>query len=171
MARLRIKPPRRRSAAATESPNDSPLTDVTSDVDMNDAVNTLLLAVDSADLDTFTNMHKDDDVEEYAFTSDDEAQDEEDNEHDTAHYKINGKGGDVLKEAIMISSDDDEAKDNEDPSTSFDLTAQSWKNYNASTRRAVEEMYVTIQKKPIGDKGDWDLTEDYQREKDKEMLR
>ena len=26
-----------------------------------------------------------------------------------------GKGGDVLKEAIMISSDDDEAKDNEDP--------------------------------------------------------
>ena len=154
MARLRIKPPRRPESATAESSENSELTDMTSDVEMNEAVNTLLSAVESADTDTLTDMHQDDEVVEYTFTSADEVEDEEDHEHDTAYYKIVGKGGDILKDAIMISSDDDEAKDNEDPSTSFDLTAQSWKNYNASTRRAVEEMYVTIQKKPIDDKGE-----------------
>ncbi|KAK4547982.1 hypothetical protein LTR36_010702 [Oleoguttula mirabilis] len=69
-------------------------------------------------------------------------------------------------EVISISSQDD---DKEAPP--FDIMDRPWKveGFNRGMRQHWETMYCTVEMRPLGNS--WDSTEDYQREKDKEMLR
>ncbi|EMC94965.1 hypothetical protein BAUCODRAFT_149005 [Baudoinia panamericana UAMH 10762] len=82
---------------------------------------------------------------------------------------------DDQKSVVSISSDDhekykSEAKPNDDPSKAIDLE-RPWRisGFDETARRKFEQMYCQDRLAPL--QGNWDLTEDYHREQDKEMLR
>lgn len=111
---------------------------------------------------------QEDDVEEYDFGKepDEDEKDYEDDGLDTAHLKYpNG--------TLPISSDD------EDESKATDSWAppdRAWrsKDFGIGSRHAYETMFFEIPDRPMPDINgapDWDVTEDYMRERDHEMLR
>ncbi len=71
------------------------------------------------------------------------------------------KGG---VDVITISSDDDN-----DRAPGWDLTYRPWKHYDKETRFHWEMMYSFVTSYPMH--GDWEMTETFQREQDKEMMR
>lgn len=98
-------------------------------------------------------------MEEYDF-SDEEL--EEDDGCDTAHYRDpNG--------AMMVpDSDDDEPED------SWQQNYRPWNagdGFTKEARQAWETMFATFVNHPMGPEKDWNTTEAYMREKDKEMVR
>ena len=115
-----------------------------------------------------TNVVQDDDVEEYDFSNEpDEDDDEEDDGLDTAHYKYpNG--------VMPISSDDED--DNNRPEENWQPTIPSWRvhNFSVLARSELENMYCELPDYAMKDSTqmlDWDVTEEYIRERDNEMLR
>ncbi|RMY64668.1 hypothetical protein D0863_09653 [Hortaea werneckii] len=72
------------------------------------------------------------------------------------------------RDVISINSDNDGQKEGPRPSGLLD---RPWKamGFDRSMRRRWEMMYCTAESRPLN--GSWDLTEDYQREKDIEMQR
>ncbi|KAI6790163.1 hypothetical protein KC350_g18064, partial [Hortaea werneckii] len=72
------------------------------------------------------------------------------------------------RDVITINSDNDGQKERPRPSGLLD---RPWKamGFDRSMRQRWEMMYYTAESRPLN--GSWDLTEDYQREKDIEMQR
>ena len=117
---------------------------------------------------SLTDELQEDDVEEFDFNKepDEDADDYDDDGLDTAHIKYpNG--------TLPISSDD------EDEGKQGDIWAppdRAWrsKDFGLSSRHAYETMFFEILDRPMADINgtpDWDVTEDYMRERDHEMLR
>lgn len=70
----------------------------------------------------------------------------------------------LADDVITISSDDDrDATGNEWEDR------RPWRHFDQQTRYEYEMMYSQLTNYPMD--GDWSVTEDYQREKDKEMMR
>lgn len=112
----------------------------------------------------FTDFAQDDAVVEYDFRHDHDRGEDEDDGRDTMWYKKSNK----LKftdDVITISSDDDK----DDKGDDWDLNDRPWKHFDEKMRREWEMMYCHVTDYAM--KGDWAVTEDYQHEKDKEMLR
>lgn len=99
---------------------------------------------------------------EYDFHHDADRGEDEDDGRDTMWYRQSNK---TVEDVITISSDDDK----EDRSAEWDLTSRPWKDFDMNMRRDWELMYCHVTDYPMN--GDWSTTEDYQHEKDKEMLR
>nr|POE65918.1 hypothetical protein CFP56_57608 [Quercus suber] len=72
---------------------------------------------------------------------------------------------DDTKSVITVSSSPDVPND-----APFGMSERPWKmvGFTTTMRREWETMYSTLQQTPLA--GDWDATEAYQREKDREML-
>ncbi|KAK5120210.1 hypothetical protein LTR85_006416 [Meristemomyces frigidus] len=86
--------------------------------------------------------------------------------NDQGEDAADGEGDPNRDEVISISSQDDEKED-----APFDLLDRPWRveGFNRGMRQHWETMYCTVEMQPLGNS--WNNTEDYQREKDKEMLR
>ncbi|KAK5174961.1 uncharacterized protein LTR77_000097 [Saxophila tyrrhenica] len=107
-------------------------------------------------------MEEDDEqVEEYEFSSDEESE-EEDNVHDTDHYKFSDG-------VIPIDSDDEEEEDV--ASITLRHKARPWRDpgFTDAVREKWERSYLMLPNYPMG--GDWQRTEIYQRQKDLEMAK
>jgi hypothetical protein len=117
---------------------------------------------------TLTDESQEDIVEEYDFSKelDEDQADYEDDGLDTAHIKYpNG--------TLPISSDDEDEGKQNDTWAPPDLAWRS-NGFTDSSRHAYETMFSEILDRPMADINgtpDWDITEDYMREKDHEMLR
>ena len=110
------------------------------------------------------NSLQNDAVEEYQFSEGSDKDEEEDNEHETDFYKPQPSDNAV----IVIPDDEDDDKD-ENPD--WRLADPPWKDpgFDVDMRKQWEYMYTVVTDYPM--QGDWGVTEDYQREKDEEMLR
>lgn len=97
-----------------------------------------------------------DDVEEYHFT---EADYPKSDEFDSGDFE--GDPASDRKSIISLSSDISEGG----PSS---LPLRPWKDFTREERIAWETMYTQITEYPMG--GSWEITEDYQRAKDTEMM-
>ena len=74
---------------------------------------------------------------------------------------------------MPISSDDD---DDSKPELNWQLSNRPWRKspFSINHRQMYETMYYEIPNRPMVDSTgsmDWDITEDYMRERDAEMLR
>lgn len=90
----------------------------------------------------------------------------EDQGHEDTDVDDLGDGQDV----ISINSDDEEKQQREQDPT-FLILDRPWKvqGFNHDMRHHWETMYCTVQQGQVSQS--WDMTEEYQHEKDKEMLR
>lgn len=110
----------------------------------------------------FTKVLQDDFVDEYDFSNEPEEHesDYDDDGQDTETFK-KYRSGPV--DVITISSDD-EVEEYWSP-----LNARPWNEMDEKARYTWEIMYCNVTHKAVG--GDWNWTEDFQCEKDKQMLR
>lgn len=132
--------------------------DEASDLEMLDAVR----SPPSFHLFALTNFSQNDAVVEYDFSKDVDRGEDEDDGRDTMWYK---KSGRTTDDVITISSDDDK----DDQIAEWDLNDRPWKHFDQEMRVQWEMMYCHVTDYAMN--GDWGVTEDYQHEKDKEMLR
>jgi hypothetical protein len=115
-----------------------------------------------------TDIVQDDDVEEYDFSNEPEYEDEEDDGLDTAYIKYpNG--------TMPISSDDEDDSNNK-PEQNYQPTDREWRaeNFGISSRHAYETMFFEVPERAMPDINgipDFDVTEEYMRERVHEMLR
>ena len=105
---------------------------------------------------------QDESVEEYDFTNELETEEPEDNDHDTDFYKSSDG-------VITISSDDDMEKAVGD--VDWRPTDRPWREpgFGEDARYQYEIMFCTFTTDQMG--GDWEVTEEYQHEKDNQMMR
>ncbi len=101
-------------------------------------------------------------MEEYPYSSDEESE-EEDNVHDTDHYKYpNGV-------PVGDSDDEKERADPERTDPDMQVERRPWHRFDRDSRGTWEKTYLHLTNFPL--KGSWDNTENYQKEKDREMLK
>lgn len=105
-------------------------------------------------------------VEEYDFSKEIEVEDSDDEGRDTEAYKKPHQFKRLQPEVISLCSSDAVSSDVV-PSPDFSHCA--WRGMNLEQRREWELMYCDVITYPLY--GDWGNSEDYQREKDKEMER
>ncbi|KAF2171225.1 hypothetical protein M409DRAFT_18342 [Zasmidium cellare ATCC 36951] len=98
----------------------------------------------------------DDWVEEYDFTNEVEIEDEEEDEDMFDDDDLDSKS------VITLSSEASEDSE-------YALTERPWKQFNQEQRRSWETMFSNVMMQAM--QGSWEITEDYQREKDNEMVR
>ena len=99
---------------------------------------------------------------EYDFGDEPDLAEDFDDGRDTMWYKKSRKHIDSV---VVISSDDDKA----DQSSEWNLNDRPWRDFDVQKRSQWEQMYCHVTDYAMN--GDWEITEAYQDEKDKEMIR
>lgn len=114
---------------------------------------TMQLADHKSQEPAYATTHSDDEVEEYQIEDDMSIGDYEDEDL-----------SDDAKSVITLSSESPTPEEDDDS-----LPERPWKEFSREMRRQWEIMYSSVAAHAVT--GDWDKAEDYQREKDIEMLR
>ena len=109
-----------------------------------------------------TELLQDETVEEYDFSKELEDEEDEDDGCETATLKNSTE--------IITISDDEESQDEV---AIFQPDQRPWlqSGFSVEARRQYEVMYSTLTDYPMGRERDWEITEEYMREKDKEMIK